>query len=287
MSGRFWGVVGIVGMGVVGAIAYAGDDPGCEPGKCPVIEPKTIDEYEKMMAALEVGAFIDDWPGLRDPTTLPQLWEGMSGVIPFDPLDQSWEKETVGNVFTRFVSGQGWVETWVLHDPELRMTQPQRLPHLGGGSYWSHLDDFQALSDVNEYGVLTFKFQYMCPPNTAAFEGLPTVVPWFVTDVLRSRVYFTEDGVEQEAGALYRERMDIPTWMSPPHGINWQDTWVLWDNFDVPNPDPVLAIGREVRLEATPWGGETVRGFLQEQMYNLPGKCVVRTRSDVVPVPLP
>ena len=292
MRGWFGGVVvGSVGLVLVAGSAAAGDerdgnygDTGCDPKGCETIEVRSLDEYERLLQDLRDPDRIDEWPGL-EPDATPQLWQGTSSVILLpergDPLDR-------GMVFTT-KAGSVWTERWVVEDPESLMPSEQVLTLIPGGPKFE--EGIKTFVPASDYRMMTFNFEYLCPPNPTAIQALPTVVPGFVTDVYRFDVYATgSSGVEVQVGALYRERIQVQVWVPPGEPqpvlpVSWQDTWALWGPYTLPTPS--TSTFHRLRLEPVVWNGGTVRAFLQEYQVVMLDRCVVRTRAEVVPLPTP
>ncbi|MEQ1506807.1 MAG: hypothetical protein ABMB14_31560 [Myxococcota bacterium] len=260
---------------VLAAGAWAGDDKYVPDDGKDVIVVEKPEAYEELMRALISDTPVTDWPNWPSMDPTPQLLDGTTQVKVRDArIKGAWLDR--GEVFTTLDSGT-WTEQWIVSKPTgLFGGTEQSLPYAGGGFFEAALPYYNGLSDVADYGVLTFQFEYHDSPPAQAILFLPTQMPTFIGTVYRFDVRKVIGSTSEVCGSLYRQKALV-------NGADkWYDSWVLYSNFEVPHT--VHTPDRELLLVPIAWNGETLRAFLQREAQQ-PQKWYVQASSTVAPVP--
>lgn len=229
------------------------EEPPKEPGNEKPIIVDTLEDYEQLLAMLEG----------EEPPNGPifQLVEGSTQILA--PIDDKQPGKLVpaGEILTNVTTDSNgkkhYIESWLAFRPDQVLAGTQRLEFQGMvlGGFPGVLAEYAALPNAWEYSWLEFRFDYWAPPKAEYIANLPDVVPAFVTDVVRFSVTTDRAGVEEESGALYRERSVVTG------DVIWRDVWILWDNYVF--PDDVNGV--VTRLDAVVVPTQTVKVFLQQQ----------------------
>ncbi|MEZ4236281.1 MAG: hypothetical protein R3F59_08995 [Myxococcota bacterium] len=150
------------------------------------------------------------------------------------------------------------LEDWIVYSPEATLRGDLELDFRGfGHTVDDTLDEYASLPDAGSYGHLTFKFTYGSPPSASAIAALPTVIPWFVTDIEEFDVETELNGSQFVSGALYRQRTQLSTGATPV----WRDVWVLYRDYEF----PTAGNGAVTVLKPTGVADRPLRRFLEAQ----------------------